>query len=185
MKSMAIVLLAGLCGCLANSPNPARPGPPEPPAAVEDNISVYFSPRGGAMAAIIQEMNQAQHSIDVQAYLITAKSFVDALKAACARGVHVRVILDKNNLGGAYSAMTFFRDGTIPLWRDGRHKDAHDKVVLIDGRTFITGSFNFTDPSDEVNAENLLIIREKPTLYAAYEANFERHLKHSDHVTWR
>jgi phosphatidylserine/phosphatidylglycerophosphate/cardiolipin synthase-like enzyme len=137
------------------------------------------------MAAIIQEIKGAQHSIDVQAYLITAKSFVDALKGACARGVGVRVILDKNNVGGAYSAMTFFRDGTIPLWRDGRHKDAHDKIVLIDGHILITGSFNFTDQSDEVNAENLLILRDKPVLFAAYQANFERHLRHSEHIESR
>jgi phosphatidylserine/phosphatidylglycerophosphate/cardiolipin synthase-like enzyme len=182
---MPIVLLLGLSGCLANTPNWARPGPLKPPAAVEDNIAVYFSPRGGAMAAIIQEINGAQRSVDVQAYLITAKSFVDALKGACARGVRVRVILDKNNAGGAYSAMTFFRDGTIPLWRDGQHKDAHDKVVLIDGHTLITGSFNFTDQSDEVNAENLLILRDKPVLYAAYQANFERHLRHSEHIESR
>jgi phosphatidylserine/phosphatidylglycerophosphate/cardiolipin synthase-like enzyme len=182
---MAIALLVGVSGCLANAPNEPRPGPLKPPAAVEDNIAVYFSPRGGAMAAIIQEIKGAQHSIDVEAYLITAKSFVDALKGACARGVRVRVILDKNNVGGAYSAMTFFRDGSIPLWRDGRHKDAHDKIVLIDGHILITGSFNFTDQSDEVNAENLLILRDKPVLYAAYQANFERHLRHSEHVESR
>ena len=132
------------------------------------------------MAAIIHEIDQAQHSVEVQAYLITAKSFVDALKRACARGVQVRVILDKNNIGGAYSAMTFFRDGTIPLWRDGRHTDAHDKIVLIDGHTIIIGSFNFTDQSEQVNAENLLIIRDKPVLFAAYQVNFEWHLQHSE-----
>ena len=180
MKMMAILLLAGLSGCLTDTQNQMRPGPLKPPAAMEDGIAVYFSPQGGAMAAIVQQMNQAQHSIDVQAYLITARSFVDALKRACARGVQVRVILDKNNIGGAYSAAAFFRDGTVPLWLDGRHKDAHNKIVLIDGRTIITGSFNFTDQSDEVNAENLLIIRDKPVLYAAYLADFEGHLQHSE-----
>jgi phosphatidylserine/phosphatidylglycerophosphate/cardiolipin synthase-like enzyme len=182
---MPIVLLVGLSGCLANTFKEAQPGPAKPPAAVEDNIAVYFSPRGGAMAAIAHEINAAQQTVDVQAYLITAKSFVNTLRAAVARGVRVRVILDKNNVGGAYSAMTFFRDGTVPVWRDGRHKDAHDKIVLIDGHVIITGSFNFTDQSEDVNAENLLIIRDKPGLYAAYEANFEHHLEHSEHVESR
>ena len=52
--------------------------------------------------------------------------------------------------------------------------------MLIDGRIIITGSFNFTDPSEDQNAENLLILRDKPTLFAAYESDFEKHLAHSD-----
>jgi phosphatidylserine/phosphatidylglycerophosphate/cardiolipin synthase-like enzyme len=37
----------------------------------------------------------------------------------------------------------------------------HNKVVFIDGRTVITGSFNFTKAAKENNAENLLVIRER------------------------
>jgi phosphatidylserine/phosphatidylglycerophosphate/cardiolipin synthase-like enzyme len=51
--------------------------------------------------------------------------------------------------------------------------------MLIDGRTIITGSFNFTKQAETSNAENMLVIRDKPTLYAAYEGNFRRHLDHS------
>lgn len=35
---------------------------------------------------------------------------------------------------------------------------AHNKVMVIDGRTVITGSFNFTKAAEESNAENLLVI---------------------------
>jgi phosphatidylserine/phosphatidylglycerophosphate/cardiolipin synthase-like enzyme len=51
--------------------------------------------------------------------------------------------------------------------------------MLIDGGTIITGSFNFTKAAQESNAENLLILLNKPELYAAYERNFGAHLKHS------
>lgn len=131
------------------------------------------------MAAILNELDRARRTVDVNAYLITAPEIADALKAAAKRGVTVRIILDKNNIGGIYSK-AFFPKGTVPVWRDGQHKDAHNKVMLIDGGTIITGSFNFTDQSEDTNAENLLIIRNKPTLFAAYEADFEKHLSHSD-----
>ena len=52
--------------------------------------------------------------------------------------------------------------------------------MLIDGEIVITGSFNFTDQAEDQNAENLLIIRDKPDIFAAYEADFETHLHHSD-----
>jgi phosphatidylserine/phosphatidylglycerophosphate/cardiolipin synthase-like enzyme len=149
------------------------------PAVVEDAIDVYFSPEGGATAAILREIAQARQTIDVQAYLITAKGIIDALEAAHARGVKVRIILDNSNPGGVFSAVAYFSKSSIPVWRDGKHKGMHAKVMLIDGQTIITGSFNFTDES-ETNAENLLIIHNKPKLFAAYEADFARHLEHSD-----
>ena len=157
--------------------------PPPPPAAAEDGIAVYFSPHGGAMSAIVAEVDAARRSVDVAAYLITARQFVDALDAARRRGVRVRIILDKKHAGGIYSAAPAIgpvAQADLPVWRDGRHKEAHNKVILIDGHTVITGSFNFTDPAEERNAENLLIIRGKPDIFAAYQSDFEAHLAHSD-----
>jgi phosphatidylserine/phosphatidylglycerophosphate/cardiolipin synthase-like enzyme len=68
----------------------------------------------------------------------------------------------------------------VPLFIDAEHQIAHNKIVLIDGATVITGSFNFTKAAAETeNAENLVIIDEKPKIAAAYAQNFERHLAHS------
>ena len=52
--------------------------------------------------------------------------------------------------------------------------------MLIDGRTIITGSFNFTKAAETSNAENLLVIHDHPKLFASYEANFKKHLAHSE-----
>lgn len=176
-----LVLTLPLNGCFPELlPPPGSNRLAQPSAAQEDDIAVYFSPKGGAMAAVVSHVNQAQRTIDVEAYLITAKQIVDALQSAQNRGVRVRIILDKNNAGGIYSLAAYLSKTTLPVWRDGRHKDHHNKVMLIDGRIIITGSFNFTDPSEDQNAENLLILRDKPTLFAAYEADFEKHLAHSD-----
>jgi phosphatidylserine/phosphatidylglycerophosphate/cardiolipin synthase-like enzyme len=166
-----------LCGCGHNDPQHMVE---KPPATVEDDISVYFSPHGGAMAAILKNVNAARSTLDVDAYLITSKDIVDALKAAHDRGVKVRIVLDKNNMGGVYSYEAFFKKGAIPVWRDAKDRNAHDKIMLIDGSIIITGSFNFTDQSEDSNAENLLIIRDKPKLFAAYEAQFERILQVSE-----
>ena len=130
--------------------------------------------------AILKNINGARSSIDAAAYLITAKDIVDALKAARQRGVRIRIVLDKNNREGTAPTMALFAKSGIGVWLDGKHKDVHDKYMLIDGRIVITGSFNFIDESEETNAENLLIIENKPKIFAAYEANFEEHLHHSD-----
>jgi phosphatidylserine/phosphatidylglycerophosphate/cardiolipin synthase-like enzyme len=41
------------------------------------------------------------------------------------------------------------------------HSIGHNKVMIIDGKTVITGSFNFTKAAEEKNAENFLVIRDK------------------------
>ena len=51
--------------------------------------------------------------------------------------------------------------------------------MILDGRTVITGSFNFTHAAEEHNAENMLIIR-SPELAEMYDANWQAHLAHSE-----
>ncbi len=56
---------------------------------------------------------------------------------------------------------------------------AHNKIVIIDGQTVITGSFNFTRAAEEKNAENLLVIRDK-ALAAKDLENWKEHAWHSE-----
>ena len=56
---------------------------------------------------------------------------------------------------------------------------AHNKVMILDGQTVITGSFNFTKSAEEGNAENLLIIHSQD-LARKYTGNWHAHAKHSE-----
>jgi len=51
--------------------------------------------------------------------------------------------------------------------------------MVIDGKTVLTGSFNFTKAAEDENAENLLVIQD-PALAAKYAANWQAHLRHSE-----
>jgi phosphatidylserine/phosphatidylglycerophosphate/cardiolipin synthase-like enzyme len=64
---------------------------------------------------------------------------------------------------------------------DSKHQIAYNKIILIDGRTVITGSFNFTTNAEKSNAENLLIIHDRPDLYQLYQSNMRIHFEHSQH----
>jgi phosphatidylserine/phosphatidylglycerophosphate/cardiolipin synthase-like enzyme len=158
-----------------------RPAPPrnQPPAVIDDDIAIFFSPGGGAMAAIGDQINSARRTLDVQAYLLTTKDIAGPIARAHERGVKVRVILDKDKAGDEYSSATYLANAGVSVWLDDEHKEAHNKLMLIDGQTIVTGSFNFTRAADEENAENLLIMTRKPKLFAAYAKNFEAHLAHA------
>ncbi len=142
-------------------------------------IRCYFSPRGGCTDAVVQEINHARQSISVQAYSFTSASIANALKLAHQRGVKVIVVLDKSQRTEQYSSADFVAHAGIETHIDAAHAIAHNKIMLIDGTTLISGSFNFTKAAENNNAENLLIIHAMPDLYAAYEQNFQHHLEHS------
>ena len=142
-------------------------------------IEVRFSPSGGCTEAVVQEINAAQTSILVQAYSFTSAPIAKALVDAHKRGVHIEVILDKSQRTEKYSSADFVQHAGIPAYIDAEQAIAHSKVMVIDGQTVITGSFNFTNAAEEHNAENLLVIR-SPELAEKYAANWKAHLAHSE-----
>src|SRR5262245_8157179 len=146
-------------------------------------VAVYFSPYGGATAAVIHEVNAAQHQILVQAYSFTSAPIAKALIDAHKRGVKILAVLDKSNETQKYSAATFLVNVGIQTLIDDQHPIAQNKVIVIDSTTIITGSFNFTKAAEEKNAENLLVIKDAPELVQAYEANVQAHAAHAHPYT--
>ena len=139
---------------------------------------VYFSPHGGCTEAVVREVQAARSSVYVQAYSFTSAPIARALAEAEARGVDVEVILDKSNRSARYSGADYLLHHGIPTRIDAAHAIAHNKVMIIDGRVVITGSFNFTKAAEEHNAENLLVLRD-PALAARYLQNWKLHALHS------
>ncbi len=145
-------------------------------------IEVYFSPHGGCTQAIVKELIAAKSSVQVQAYSFTSVPIAKALVDAHKRGVKVEVILDKSQRTEKYSEADFLVNMGIPTKIDTLHAIAHNKVIIVDGQTIITGSFNFTKAAEESNAENLLVIKDK-MLADKYAANWKTHAEHSDTYT--
>jgi len=143
-----------------------------------NSVRVFFSPEGGCTKAIIGEIANAKSQILVQAYSFTSKPIAKALLAAHKRGVKVEVIVDKNQELEKYNSATFLANSRIPTFIDDVHGIAHDKIMIIDGQTVITGSFNFTNAAEYKNAENLLIVNSEE-LAKLYIANWNKHRRHS------
>jgi len=140
---------------------------------------VYFSPKGGCTEAIVSEINRAKSEILVQAYSFTSKKISKALADAHTRGVSIQIILDKSQRTARQSAAAYASRNGIPTFIDRAHAIAHNKVMIIDKLTVITGSFNFTKAAEESNAENLLIVRSF-ALANVYQANWNEHRRHSE-----
>lgn len=164
--------------------------PATPPAVNKVSIPgsmatrVYFSPRGGATEAVTKEIDGARQSILVQAYSFTSAPIAKALLAAHKRGVKVQAILDKSQRREKYTSANFLANSGIPTYIDDAHAIAHNKVMVIDNTTVITGSFNFTRAAEEKNAENLLVLA-SGELARLYADNWRSHLRHSEALEGR
>jgi phosphatidylserine/phosphatidylglycerophosphate/cardiolipin synthase-like enzyme len=93
--------------------------------------------------------------------------------------LHIEVILDKSQWTEKYSGATYLANHKIPVLIDDKHAIAHNKVMIIDGNTVITGSFNFTKAAEEKNAENVIVLKDNPALAQRYAQNWRTHAKHS------
>ena len=154
------------------------PAQAEPLCACDAQMSVYFSPNGGALEAILAEVDGAKTSVHMQAFHFRSKPIIKALAKAVKRGVDVRLLVDAEDADRDNSRV---RDAValgIPVFADGSHSTAHNKVIIVDGSIVITGSYNFTNKAETQNSENLLVIRSKE-LAGKYEKNWEKHFSHS------
>lgn len=124
---------------------------------------------------IVAEIAAARRSLLVQAYNFTERHIVAAIIAARRRGVAVTLIVDKVSAHQRGERVTAVEAAGIPVYVDERPRIAHNKVMVIDDRTVITGSFNFSASAECCNAENVLIVHSR-VLAAAYAANFTRRL---------
>jgi phosphatidylserine/phosphatidylglycerophosphate/cardiolipin synthase-like enzyme len=140
---------------------------------------VFFSPKGGCTEAIVNEIRGAKSQILVQAFSFTSAPIAKALVDAYKKGVKVEVILDQTQRTEHYTSASFLANSGIPTYIDANHAIAHNKVMILDRTTVITGSFNFTRAAEEKNAENVIIITSEE-LAKLYEANWRKHKRHSE-----
>lgn len=123
-------------------------------------ISSCFTPGQNCTNQIVDHILQAKHTILVQAYAFSSKSIADALIEAQNKGILVKIILDKSQRKQKYSLLQYMVDACVPVWIDTKPAIAHNKIIIIDDKEVITGSFNFTDAAQKRNAENLVFIND-------------------------
>jgi len=159
--------------CFSHAPRQSSSDP-----ALPDGMTVCFTPGEPCTDQIVQAIASAQMSIYVQAYSFTSAKIAQALVAAYQRQVEVRVILDKSQRTEKYSSADFLANHGIPTLIDASHAIAHNKIIILDLQTVLTGSFNPTKAAQEKNAENLLRVQDYG-LAARYLRNWHVHAAHS------
>ena len=153
-----------------------RPATPYPVVNVNGTeIEVYFSPDDGVAQHIIRQVKDAQQSIYFLAYSFTADNIADAMVARTKAGVSMSGVFEKTQVSSSRSSNEYdpMRAAGLDVWQDGNPRNMHDKVILIDGKIVITGSYNFSANAEKSNDENILIIH-NPEITSLYLQDFQR-----------
>ena len=133
-----------------------------PGALNKDNLELYFSPEDKfKRSRLLKLIDSAKSSINFMVFLINDKDIKDALIRAKNRGLEIHGVFDKKQTSfqSKYTQYNNLKDANIDvkLIGDSWHK-LHNKVIIIDNQTVVTGSYNFSHTSDTKNNENSIII---------------------------
>ena len=123
-------------------------------------IDLCFTPPSNCANLITDVIDRAKITIYMQAYGLTHPEIINSLIKANERGVKVRVLLDRSNLTQKYSKIEELKQVGIEVGIDRVSGIAHNKIIIVDLYTTVTGSFNFTVSAAKRNVENVLIIQD-------------------------
>jgi len=143
------------------------------PSMTIDGVQVenYFSPPDGVMDKLVQYVQGAKKSVHYMIFTFTDENLAAAMIARAKAGVDVQGVIE--NRGASQGALVNLFCAKLPVKTDGNKYTMHHKVIIIDGETVITGSFNFTKSADTANDDNVLIIH-SPAVAALYEQEYQR-----------
>lgn len=108
--------------------------------------------------AIEQAMETAVDELFICVFTISDDRLSDAILSAHRSGLSVRVISDNDKMHDRGSDVERLYQAGVDVRIDRSPEHMHHKFMVIDGRTVMTGSYNWTRSAETRNEENLVAI---------------------------
>ena len=143
-------------------------------AAHSTSQALYTEPDAGT-GWLYALVNNAHSTIDMTMYELVDTTFSGDLVAACARGVHVRVILDqsleKTSNTPAYNQLNSAGPNCAAAWSNTQFQATHQKSILVDSSSAAILTLNLVT-RDYAETRDLAIVESDAADIAAMEATF-------------
>lgn len=140
------------------------------------NAEALFTRSVPIAQSIERLLGGAASSIDCALYRLGNANLARSLCEAASRGVRVRVVLDRGKVLEGLSQPALLSGSLLSFrlssGRSGVKSKMHHKFAVLDRRLVLTGSYNWSEESEEENYENLVILGD-PVLGEAYVREFE------------
>ena len=137
------------------------------------NYKILFTPGDNCTQEIVNEISSAKKEILIQAFAFTCDKIKEALIKSAKKKVKITILIDKRF---AYkNIIQELIENGINAYVDLVSGIAHNKIIIIDKKKIITGSFNFTHAAQHKNTENCVFINDEKITKKFIE-NFEKRL---------
>lgn len=126
----------------------------------QDSLTVqsFFCPLDPCESALENELNDAQSFVHVAMYSFTLPSAADALIMLKQKGLDVRVVVEEQQINVQKSEVRRLAENGIEVRVDSNPDLLHHKFAVIDGKTVLSGSMNWTRNGVKGNSENFMVI---------------------------
>lgn len=138
---------------------------PKPPEVVVSQIPVriLFAPDHSPEMDIMKQMLKAKKRIDFAAFTFAESSGIDdTMLVLASNGIKIKGVMDWRQSNQTRAASHNLKGKrNIELYRarpKGKLRKLHHKLMVIDGRVIIAGSFNYTGPANRLNDENIIML---------------------------
>lgn len=130
-------------------------------------VKILFAPDHAPEMEIMKQMAKARTRIDFAIFTFARSSGIDDMMLMVHRaGVALTGIFDRGQGNQDWSASRILaaagsgtnRPRVFLADRGAGLGKLHHKLMVIDGRVVIGGSFNYTDPANRLNDENIVIL---------------------------
>ncbi len=143
-------------------------------------MTAYFSPWDNVIVPIHRALLSAHKTVYCSLYGITNRYLAHDLINLERKGVTVEVGLDKREAHGRYDLHTVLEAAGITVIIKPRVVLEHNKLCVIDGRTIIMGSYNWSASAQKQDNSDV-IIKNCPRLGKAFVGECKRIYERDSH----
>jgi phosphatidylserine/phosphatidylglycerophosphate/cardiolipin synthase-like enzyme len=138
------------------------PKPPEVEVS-QIPIRVLFAPDHSPEMEIMKQMLKAQERIDFAMFTFAKSSGIDdTMQVLAKNGIKINGVMEWKQSNQVWAAgHNLVGKPNIKLYRarpKGQMRKLHHKLMVIDERVIIAGSFNYTGPANRFNDENIILL---------------------------
>ena len=151
----------------------ASPPATDPDLTIDGTrVEVYFAPDDHPARRLVELIQDAEESIYFLAYSFTSDELAEALLESAQNGVTVAGVFEASqytsNVGTEFDRL---QAAGLDVRLDGNDRNMHHKIIILDERIVVTGSYNFSTNAETRNDENIVILH-SPVLAQMYLQEF-------------
>ncbi|KAA1421480.1 phospholipase [Nocardioides humilatus] len=153
-------------------------------------VKVLFAPDHTPELEIMKQMLKGSSEVYFAIFTFAGSSGIDDTMLALARGgMTIKGVLDPAQAKQKWAAPAWLKHPNIELYVPSKSgvfanlRKLHHKLMVIDEKIVVAGSFNYTAPANEYNDENIFVLgsvypeADGVTVDAAACGDLARHLK--------